>query len=389
MWDEVKRSCNYAARREAAEAFNKANRWRKRGLAIVPTKFGISFTATFMNQAGALVHVHTDGSVLVTHGGTEMGQGLHTKMAAVAARALRIPIEQVHISETSTSTVANSSPTAASASSDLYGMAVYRACKTIDERLQPFREAKPEGSFTDWVNAAYFERVDLSAHGFYKTPDLGYDWDSNTGRPFDYFCYGAAAAEVEIDTLSGDSEVLWADVVMDVGASLNPAIDIGQVEGAFVQGMGLFALEREVWSPKGRLMSRGPGFYKLPGFKNIPIDFKVGLLRNAPNCRAVHSSKAVGEVRGEGGGGRDWTGPLVSNAWMLQPPFFLGSSVFYAIKDAITAARAENGIPVSETFRLDSPATPDRIRMACADRFARHILEQTKDAKGQRWDVDI
>lgn len=346
VWNTLKTSAQFQEREAAVAAFNAAHRWTKRGLAMVPTKFGIAFTATFMNQSAALVHVHTDGSVLLAHGGTEMGQGLHTKMAQVCARALQIPLSQVHISETSTATIANAPPTAASASSDLNGMAILHACRQITERLQPYRDANPKGTFVDHVKAAFFDRANLSAHGFYKTPDIGFDWDLGRGRPFNYFCYGAAAVEVELDVLTGDHSVRRADLMMDVGASLNPAIDIGQVEGAFAQGYGLFAME-EVWfSPQGQLRTSGPGTYKIPSFKDIPLEMHVSLLRNAPNARAVHSSKAVGE-----------------------PPLFLGSAVYFALKEAVFAARSEEGHSSTAPLRLDSPATAERLRMACADRF--------------------
>uniref|UniRef100_A0A673BTV6 Xanthine dehydrogenase n=1 Tax=Sphaeramia orbicularis TaxID=375764 RepID=A0A673BTV6_9TELE len=343
-WDECLRRSDYKQRRAAAHLYNRQNRWTKRGLAVVPTKFGISFTAVFLNQAGALVHIYTDGSVLVTHGGTEMGQGLHTKMVQVASRVLGVPISKIHISETSTNTVPNTSPTAASASSDLNGAAVHNACQVLVERLQPYRSANPKGCWEDWVKAAYFDRVNLSANGFYRTPDLGYDFNSNCGRVFDYYSYGVACSEVEVDCLTGAHKNLRTTVVMDVGHSLNPAIDIGQVEGAFMQGLGLFTLEELHYSPKGVLLTRGPGSYKIPAFGDIPSHLTVSLLRDAPNAKAIFNSKAVGE-----------------------PPLFLASSVFFAIKDAVSAARSEVGL--SGPFRLDSPASAERIRNACTDRF--------------------
>uniref|UniRef100_A0A673BMR0 Xanthine dehydrogenase/oxidase n=1 Tax=Sphaeramia orbicularis TaxID=375764 RepID=A0A673BMR0_9TELE len=347
-WDECLRRSDYKQRRAAAHLYNRQNRWTKRGLAVVPTKFGISFTAVFLNQAGALVHIYTDGSVLVTHGGTEMGQGLHTKMVQVASRVLGVPISKIHISETSTNTVPNTSPTAASASSDLNGAAVHNACQVLVERLQPYRSANPKGCWEDWVKAAYFDRVNLSANGFYRTPDLGYDFNSNCGRVFDYYSYGVACSEVEVDCLTGAHKNLRTTVVMDVGHSLNPAIDIGQVEGAFMQGLGLFTLEELHYSPKGVLLTRGPGSYKIPAFGDIPSHLTVSLLRDAPNAKAIFNSKAVGE-----------------------PPLFLASSVFFAIKDAVSAARSEVGL--SGPFRLDSPASAERIRNACTDRFSQLV----------------
>uniref|UniRef100_A0A8B9KDV7 Xanthine dehydrogenase n=1 Tax=Astyanax mexicanus TaxID=7994 RepID=A0A8B9KDV7_ASTMX len=339
-WDECITISDFSQRRARVELYNKQHRWTKRGLSIIPTKFGISFTVSHTaGQAGALVHIYTDGSVLITHGGTEMGQGLHTKMIQIASRTLEIPTSKIHISETSTNTVPNTSPTAASASSDLNGMAIYNACQTLLQRLKPYKTSKPKGNWEDWVTAAYFDRVNLSANGFYS-------FETNSGRPFNYFTYGVTASEVEIDCLTGSHKNLHTSIVMDVGKSLNPALDIGQVEGAFMQGVGLFTLEELRYSPQGYLYTRGPGMYKIPAFGDIPTQLKVSLLRDAPNERAIFSSKAVGE-----------------------PPLFLAASIFYAIKDAISAARAESGL--SGPFRLDSPATPERIRNACQDKFTK------------------
>ncbi|XP_004627432.1 xanthine dehydrogenase/oxidase [Octodon degus] len=346
-WDECIASSQYHARRVEVDKFNKENCWKKRGLCIIPTKFGISFSIPFLNQAGALVHIYTDGSVLLTHGGTEMGQGLHTKMVQVASRVLKIPVSKIYISETSTNTVPNTSPTAASVSADLNGQAIYEACQTLLKRLEPFKKSNPNGSWEDWVSAAYFDRVSLSATGFYKTPNLGYDAASNSGNPFHYFSYGVACSEVEIDCLTGDHKNLRTDIVMDVGSSLNPAIDIGQVEGAFVQGLGLFTMEELHYSPEGSLHTRGPSTYKIPAFGSIPTEFRVSLLRDCPNKKAIYASKAVGE-----------------------PPLFLAASIFFAIKDAISAARAQrSGYNAKQLFRLDSPATPEKIRNACGDQF--------------------
>ncbi|XP_060042807.1 xanthine dehydrogenase/oxidase isoform X2 [Erinaceus europaeus] len=346
-WDECLASSQYQERRKQVDQFNRENCWKKRGLCIIPTKFGISFTLSFLNQAGALVHVYTDGSVLLTHGGTEMGQGLHTKMVQVASRVLKIPTSRIHITETSTNTVPNTSPTAASVSSDLNGQAVYAACQTILQRLEPYKNKKPAGSWDEWVLAAYQDAVSLSATGFYKTPNLGYDFKTNSGKPFHYFTYGVACSEVEIDCLTGDHKNLRTDIVMDVGSSLNPAIDIGQVEGAFVQGLGLFTLEELLYTPEGGLQTRGPSTYKIPAFGSIPVELRVSLLRDCPNKKAIYASKAVGE-----------------------PPLFLAASIFFAIKDAIGAARAQHPeFSTKPLFQLDSPATPERIRNACNDKF--------------------
>ncbi|XP_020096279.1 xanthine dehydrogenase-like [Ananas comosus] len=355
VWDELKISCDFQNAREAVSSFNRQNRWRKRGVAMVPTKFGISFTAKHMNQAGALVQVYTDGTVLVTHGGVEMGQGLHTKVAQIAASSFNIPLSSVFISETSTDKVPNASATAASASSDLYGAAVLDACEQIKARMEPIACRQKHSSFAELVCACYMERIDLSAHGFYITPNVGFDWKVGKGTLFSYYTYGAAFAEVEIDTLTGDFYTRTADIVMDLGYSLNPAIDIGQIEGAFIQGLGWVALEELKWGDahhkwirSGNLFTCGPGTYKIPSVNDIPLKFKVSLLKGVPNPKAIHSSKAVGE-----------------------PPFFLASSVFFAIKDAIIAARAEEGL--NEWFPLDNPATPERIRMACVDSFTKHF----------------
>ena len=321
----------------------------------------------------ATIFSYTDGTVLVTHGGTEMGQGLHTKVMQIAARALDIDMGDVTVTETATDKVPNASPTAASASSDMYGMAVLHACEQLALRLKAFRtkaEAEAvEGEskrsrFKKAVLAAYFARVNLSAQGFYKTPVSGYNWDldiplggcnSKRGKPFAYFTFGGACSEVEIDVLTGDLRVLRADIVMDVGNSLNPAIDIGQIEGAFTQGMGLTTMEEVVWAgpgeiawlPSGVCFTQGPGTYKIPSFNDVPVDFRVTLLRDSANAAAVHSSRAIGE-----------------------PPLFLGSSVFFDTKQAVRAARADAGHKVEENFELHSPLTAERIRMACGDPIA-------------------
>lgn len=353
LWNELKSKSDFLSAREKVEQFNLHNRWKKRGVAMIPTKFGISFTAKFMNQAGALVQVYTDGTVLVTHGGVEMGQGLHTKVAQIAASCFNIPLSSVFISETSTDKVPNASPTAASASSDMYGAAVLDACEQLKARMQPIASRHNFCSFSELANACYMERIDLSAHGFYITPDIGFDWESGKGSPFRYFTYGAAFAEVEIDTLTGDFHTRTADVSLDLGFSLNPSIDVGQIEGAFIQGLGWVALEElkwgdaaHKWIPPGCLFTCGPGSYKIPSINDLPFKFGVSLLKGAPNVKAIHSSKAVGE-----------------------PPFFLASAVLFAIKDAIIAARAEEGY--TGWFPLDNPATPERIRMACMDEFTK------------------
>ncbi|KAK7065266.1 hypothetical protein SK128_021569 [Halocaridina rubra] len=363
-WDEVLEQADYTSRKSAADKFNKENKYRKRGLSAVPIKYGIGFTKAVLNQAGALVHVYTDGSVLLTHGGTEMGQGLHTKMIQVASRVLKIPVDRIHISETSSDTVPNTSPSAASASSDINGMAVLNACEILLQRLEPIIAKNPKGSWEDWIKDAYINRISLSAAGFHKTPDMmTFDFDTQTGRPFNYYSFGAAVTEVEIDCLTGDHSLLRTDIVMDVGESLNPAVDIGQIEGAFIQGVGLLTLEELCYSPEGVLLTRGPSTYKIPGFQDIPREFNVSLLRGAPNPRAVFSSKAVGE-----------------------PPLLLAASAFYAIKEAIAAVRKEAGL--SPVFRLDTPATAERIRMACED-FLTEKIESSEPGSFVPWCVKV
>lgn len=291
-----------------------------------------------------------------------MGQGLHTKMIQIASQALEVDHNKIHISETSTDKVPNTSPTAASAGSDINGMAVLEACLVIKKRLAPFKEDNPTGSWEDWVKSAYFSRISLSSTGFHATPDIGYDFKTNSGNAFNYFTYGVACSEVEVDCLTGDHQVISTNIVMDLGESLNPAIDIGQIEGAFMQGYGLFMLEQILHTPKGALITRGPGAYKIPSFNDIPGVFNVSLLRGTPNPRAVFSSKAVGE-----------------------PPLFLAASVFFAVKDAIGYARSENGL--SKWFDMDAPATAERIRMNCVDQFTKQVPELPPKGTFTPWGI--
>lgn len=349
-WQQCLNKSNFTKRQEEIRRYNKEHRFKKRGIAILPTKFGIAFTVLFLNQGGSLVHVYHDGSVMIAHGGVEMGQGLHTKMIQVASRIFKVNPTKIHIPDTATDKVPNSSPTAASASSDLYGMAVLKACTEIMNRIQPIIDKDPEGTWEKWIKEAYLQRIGLSATGFYKTSDVGYCFETNSGVAFDYFTYGVSCSEVEIDCLTGDHQLLRTDIVMDLGESLNPAIDIGQVEGGFIQGYGLYTMEEMIYSPTGTLMSRGPGAYKIPGFADIPQEFNVSLLKGAPNPRAVYSSKAVGE-----------------------PPLFLACSAFFAIKEAIKAAREDMNI--KKILKLEAPATAARIRMACVDELTLKVGE--------------
>ncbi|KAJ5156616.1 hypothetical protein N7492_009419 [Penicillium capsulatum] len=359
MYNQVMQESSYNKRRKAVEEYNAQHKWSKRGMAIVPTKFGISFTALFLNQAGALVHIYHDGSVLVAHGGVEMGQGLHTKMTMIAAEALGVPQDNVFISETATNTVANTSSTAASASSDLNGYAIFNACEQINERLRPYREKMPNATMKELAHTAYFDRVNLSAQGYYRTPDIGYVWGENSGQMFFYFTQGVAAAEVQIDTLTGDWTPLRADLKMDVGRTINPSVDYGQIEGAYIQGQGLFTTEESLWHrSSGQIFTRGPGNYKIPGFRDIPQVFNVSLLKDVEweNLRTIQRSRGVGE-----------------------PPLFMGSAVFFAIRDALKAARKQWG--VDEVLSLQSPATPERIRISCADPIVERARVHPKEGE--------
>ncbi|KAI9502076.1 putative xanthine dehydrogenase HxA [Coemansia spiralis] len=346
MWRQVKQSGEFDRRRHEVDEFNRGSRYRKRGLSLVPTKFGISFGVKHLNQGMSLVHIYMDGSVLVAHGGTEMGQGLHTKMAMIAAETLELPLESIFISETATNTAANTSPTAASASSDLNGYAVYNACKALADRLRPYRERMAGEPFGKIAKTAYLDRCNLTAAGHYATPDIGFNWVKNEGLLYFYFTQGVALAEVELDTLTGAHTTRRVDIVMDVGKSLNKAIDIGQIEGAFAQGQGWTTTEEFLYFSNGRLFTQGPGNYKVPSAMDIPRDFRVSLLEGAPTSmlKTIFSSKGIGE-----------------------PPLFLGASVFFALRDAVLAARKHSG--GTAALHLESPATAEMLRLACEDDF--------------------
>ena len=344
---------NYAARRAKVAQWNAAHAVLKRGIAVTPVKFGISFTLTHLNQAGALVHVYQDGSVHLNHGGTEMGQGLFQKVAQVAAQEFGLPLAAIRITATDTDKVPNTSATAASSGSDLNGMAVQAACDTIRTRMATFLagEAQVDPSaivfaggmvrvgaqnltFAEAAQRCYLGRISLSATGFYKTPDISWDRIKGEGRPFLYFAYGAAISEVVIDTLTGENRILRTDILHDAGASLNPALDIGQVEGGFVQGAGWLTMEELVWDAEGRLRTHAPSTYKIPGFGDQPDVFNVGLWDGENPAQTIYRSKAVGE-----------------------PPFMLGMSVFFALSDACAACG-----PVYPD--LQAPATPEEILRA-------------------------
>jgi xanthine dehydrogenase large subunit len=356
LTDELVRSSDYAARRQAVSAFNARSEVLKKGLALTPVKFGISFNVTHFNQAGALVHVYTDGSVLVNHGGTEMGQGLNTKVAQVVAHELGLPPGRVRSTATDTSKVANTSATAASTGSDLNGKAAQDAARKVRVRLAQLfasqvgcdaadvvfgagrvRGGRHEMAFEALVAKAYIARVQLWSDGFYSTPGLHWDKATLSGRPFYYFAYGAAVSEVVVDTLTGEWKLLRADLLHDVGRSLNPAIDIGQIEGAFVQGTGWLTCEDLVWHPTtGALLTHAPSTYKIPTANDVPADFRTALFDNSNVEDSIHRSKAVGE-----------------------PPLLLGFSAFLAIRDAISAAGGHREHPP-----LSAPATPEAILRA-------------------------
>ncbi|RVX70089.1 hypothetical protein B0A52_06261 [Exophiala mesophila] len=350
LFSELRKECDYEKRRADVDEFNRKNKWKKRGISMCPSKFGISFaTAIHLNQASAAVKIFADGSVLLHHGGTEMGQGLYTKMCQVAAQELNVPVDAIYTSDTSSYYTANVSPTAASSGSDLNGMAVKDACDQLNERLKPYWDKfGADADMKTIAHAAYLDRVNLSASGFWKMPKVGYIWgnyDADTVKPmYYYFTQGIACSEVELDLLTGDHTVLRTDIKMDVGRSINPAIDYGQIEGAFVQGQGLFTMEESLWTQKGELFTRGPGTYKIPGFSDIPQSFNVSFLQGVSwsHLRSIQSSKGIGE-----------------------PPLFFGATVLFALRDALVSARKDNG--VTEHLILDSPATAERLRLAVGD----------------------
>ena len=360
---ELERTSGYAARKAEIARWNAGSPVLKRGIALTPVKFGISFTLTWLNQAGALVHVYQDGSIALNHGGTEMGQGLFQKVAQVTASVFGVDVGMVKITATDTAKVPNTSATAASSGSDLNGMAAKAAAETIRGRLAEFiaekHQVKPStvkfvdgtvkvaGEVYDWARVvawAYQARVSLSSTGYYATPKIVWDRVKGTGRPFFYFAYGAAVTEVVIDRLTGENRVLRTDILHDTGTSLNPALDVGQVEGAYVQGVGWLTTEELVWDGKGRLATHAPSTYKIPACSDRPDVFNVALWGKPNREDAVGKSKAVGE-----------------------PPFMLGISAFYALSDAVAACGDGSVYPA-----LDAPATAERVLMAVR-RVERHV----------------
>jgi xanthine dehydrogenase large subunit len=350
------REAGFAARRDAVATFNAEQQIIKKGFSVMPVKFGISFNLPSLNQAGALVHVYTDGSVHLNHGGTEMGQGLYTKIAQIVAQGFSIDLHHVQISATRTDKVPNTSATAASSGTDINGMAALAAVEILKSRMADIAAQKLDGkpedvvfsdnhvfvnnrsmAFPELALTCWQERVSLSAAGFYKTPEIHFDQASMTGHPFYYFTYGAAAVEAAIDTLTGEVRILRADIIQDCGASLNPAVDIGQIEGAFVQGMGWLTMEELWWDDKGVLKTHAPSTYKIPTSRDVPPILNVKLLENAPNAKpSIFRSKAVGE-----------------------PPFMLATACFLAIQEAVAAAA---GWPAALT--LKAPATPETVLQA-------------------------
>ena len=353
---QVEAQARYAERRAAVKAFNAQSKTRKRGLALVPLKFGISFTATHLNQGGALLVIYMDGSVSVNHGGTEMGQGLNTKMAQVCADGLGISVDKVRVTATDSQKVPNASATSASSGADINGAAIMNATAQMRERLKPvaarllgcqaedvsFANNAVHGAgksvnWSDLTKQAWLDRVGLSVTGFYMTPEIKYDFTTLNGRAFYYYCYGASVSEVEIDTRTGEWWLKAVDIVHDVGKSINPAIDKGQIEGAYVQGMGWLTMEECIWDRKGKLLTHGPSTYKIPVAGDVPEHFKVTLFDGYNLKPTPFHSKATGE-----------------------PPLMLALSSFFALKDAVAAVGDHQTV-----VHLDAPATPERILLAC------------------------
>ena len=353
---QVESEARYAERRAAVQAFNAQSKTRKRGLALVPLKFGISFTATHLNQGGALLVIYMDGSVSVNHGGTEMGQGLNTKMAQVCADGLGISVDKVRVTATDSQKVPNASATSASSGADINGAAIMNATAQMRERLKPvaarllgcaaeditFANNAVHGggksvNWADLTKQAWLDRVGLSVTGFYMTPEIKYDFTTLNGRAFYYYCYGASVSEVEIDTRTGEWWLKAVDIVHDVGRSINPAIDKGQIEGAYVQGMGWLTMEECIWDKKGKLLTHGPSTYKIPVAGDVPEHFNVTLFDGYNLKPTPFHSKATGE-----------------------PPLMLALSSFFALKDAVATVANHQAV-----VHMDAPATPERILLAC------------------------
>ncbi len=380
LYNQIIKSSEYFIRRQNINQFNQINQYIKRGLALTPVKFGISFTTAFLNQAGALINIYKDGTVQVNHGGTEMGQGLHAKILQIASSELGIDPEFVKVTATTTSKIPNTSATAASSGSDLNGMAVKNAISKLKSRLADtmitlFKEDKPNKKdikfqdnrvfdsknpkvnipFSELINATWLNQTSLSATGFYKTPHIFYDKEKGKGKPFHYFAFGMAVTEVEVDTLTGYSKILRTDILHDVGNSLNERIDFGQIEGGFVQGMGWVTTEDMKYDKDGNLLNHSPDTYKIPSIQDIPLDFRVEILKNVPNPTTIGQSKAVGE-----------------------PPFMLALSVWLAIKDAISAVA---GHQIEPTFSL--PATNEVI-VESVEKLRNQMVLKTAESQGMK-----
>jgi xanthine dehydrogenase large subunit len=353
---QVASEAKYRERRDSVNAFNKVNKRRKRGLALVPLKFGISFTATMLNQGGALLNIYMDGSVSVNHGGTEMGQGLNTKMAQVCADGLGIDLSYVRVTGTDTQKVPNASATSASSGADINGAAIMNATAQMRARLAPVAAsmlsckdtevnfannmAHGGGKSVEWTavaKQAWLDRVGLSVAGFYMTPEIKYDFATLTGHAFYYYCYGASVSEVEIDTRTGEWWLKAVDIVHDAGKSINPAIDKGQIEGGYVQGMGWLTMEECIWDKKGKFLTHGPSTYKIPVAGDIPEHFNVTLFDGSNLKPTPFNSKAVGE-----------------------PPLMLALSTFFALRDAVSASADHKTV-----VHMSAPATPEKILMSC------------------------
>ena len=357
IFDKLVKKSNYKKRYSKIKKFNLKNKYKKKGIAITPVKFGISFTTIHLNQAGALVHIYTDGSIHLNHGGIEMGQGTHTKIAQIVANSLGMPYEKIQISTTNTSKVPNTSASAASSTTDLNGAAALNAVSKIKFNLEKFIKSKykifynkepiyKDGyiifgnrsfEFNKIIQEAYLNRISLSSTGFYSTPKIKFNKERFIGRPFLYFCYGAAVSEVTVDTLTGENIIDRVDILHDAGNAINPALELGQIEGGFIQGQGWLTIEEINWKPNGQITTFSPSTYKIPSVSDIPRKFNVEIYKDGKNVeKVVNKAKTTGE-----------------------PPLMLAMSVFYAIKDAIASAGKYKVAPI-----LDAPATPEKILMS-------------------------
>jgi xanthine dehydrogenase molybdopterin binding subunit len=359
IWEQINEDADYLNRKKKVDEFNQENEYVKRGISLTPVKFGISFNTPYLNQAGALVNIYTDGTVLVNHGGIEMGQGLHTKIRQIVAAELGIAYDLVKVNATITSTVPNTSATAASSGTDLNGMAAKNATDKLKKRMvaylgKKWPDAQPENivfeqgnvfdkenvinniDFPQLVKEVYLARISLSAQGFYKTPNLSFNKETQQGRPFHYFVFGMAVSEIELDILTGLHRIIRSDILHDAGKSLNNTIDLGQIEGAFVQGVGWCTTEEIKWDKKGNMLNHSPDTYKIPGVRNIPEIFNVKLLKNVPNPNTIKQSKAVGE-----------------------PPFIHALSVFFALSYAVASVKNHQFYP-----NLSIPATNEKMVLA-------------------------